>query len=165
MTASERLEVVVRQVRRSDIARLVTVLTPEVSFEQVSQRWREHRDGNRKMFVAALDEELAGTISIGGSGHRLPDSLRWFALDVGPAFRRRGVGTALIQAAEEEARHQGFQQVNLEVAVDNVDAIRLYEQLGYHRLADRVVDRWWRLSDDGSREEVEELSWLMVKRV
>ena len=165
MTAAERLEIVVRQVRQSDIAGLATALLPEVSFEQVSQRWREHRDGNRKMFVAALEEDLTGTISIGGSGRSLRDSLRWFALDVGLEFRRHGVGTALIQAAEEEARHQGFQQVNLEVAVDNVDAIRLYEQLGYHRLADRVVDRWWRLSDDGSREEVEELSWLMVKWV
>ncbi len=49
--------------------------------------------------------------------------------------------------------------------MDNFDAMRLYEQLGYRRLDGRVIDRWWRLADDGSREEVEDLSWLMVKSV
>lgn len=86
-----------------------------------------------------------------------------FALDVGQAFRRQGVGTALIEAVEEMARLAGLGNVNLEVAVDNAGALRLYERLGYHRTGEPVTDRWEQQADDGSSEQIEEVSWIMVR--
>jgi ribosomal protein S18 acetylase RimI-like enzyme len=65
--------------------------------------------------------------------------LRLFALDVGLRFRGRGIGTALIEAVERRARRQGLRGVNLEVGVDNGDAIRLYERLGYRRRGSPVA--------------------------
>ena len=147
------------------MAELVDVLKPEVSAEQVDRRWQEQRDGHRAVLIAELDGQVAGTASIGGHGHHLPNSLRLFALDVGPAFRRKGVGTALIDAVEGTAYRRGIESVNLEVSVENGDALRLYEQRGYQRLDSPVLMRWTRLADDGSSEQVEELSWVMTRRV
>ena len=147
------------------MAELADVLRPEVSVEQVDRRWQEQRDGHRAMLIAEVDGRIAGTVSIGGHSHRLPNSLRLFALDVGPAFRRKGVGAALIDAVEKMARRRGIQSVNLEVAVEKGDALRLYERRGYQRLGSPVPTRWTRLADDGSCEQVEDLSWTMTKRV
>ena len=47
--------------------------------------------------------------------------------------------------------------------MSNAGAVRLYERLGYSRLGEPVVDRWTRLADDGGSEQVEELSWVMVR--
>ena len=155
--------IVVRRAEAEDIAGLADALWPDVRRAQVEYRWEEHRDGYREVLVAKLDGRVVGTVSTSGHRHQMPDSLRMLALDVGPAFRGRGVGAALVRAVEEEARRRGLAQVNLEVAVSNVNAVRLYERLGYSRLGEPVVDRWTRLADDGGSEQVEELSWVMVR--
>jgi ribosomal protein S18 acetylase RimI-like enzyme len=78
--------------------------------------------------------------------------MRMFSLNVGAAFRRKGVGTALMEAVEQRARERGHQTVNLEVAVGNVDAVRLYKRRGYRCLRDGEV-------------VAGELSWIMLKSV
>jgi ribosomal protein S18 acetylase RimI-like enzyme len=45
--------------------------------------------------------------------------------------RRRGVASALTEAAEQEARARGFDRVRLTVSVDNDVAQTLYRRLGY----------------------------------
>ena len=49
---------------------------------------------------------------------------------VSPKSRGQGIASALIKAFEEEAKAQGL-QVALDVAVDNTNAITLYEHLGF----------------------------------
>ena len=117
------------------------------------------------MLIAKLDGQIVGTISIGSYGHQLPVSLRMFALDVGAKFRRRGVGTALVEAVEAIARRYGIQSVTLEVAGGNEGALSMYERLGYQRLGNPEIVRWNRLSDSGHDEKVEELSWVMIKQL
>ena len=155
----------IRRVRESDVNALAAILEPDVSAKQVNHRWQEDRDGYREMLVAELDGEVAGTVSSTHYHLQLSDSLRMLALDVGRAFRRQGVGTALIEAVEGKARGEGLRSVQLEVAVGNLAALRLYEKLGYCRLDEPVVNRWTRLTDDGICEQVEERSWVMVKKV
>ncbi len=48
-------------------------------------------------------------------------------LAVAPAFRRQGVGRALVEAAAAEASRRGARAMFLEVAEDNPAAIALYE--------------------------------------
>ena len=115
------------------------------------------------MFVAEFEGKQVGTISIGESRHYRMDSLRFLALDVGAADRRKGVGAALIVVAESEATRLGFKSVHCEVGTENSDAIRLYESLGYERRERPVVNQWWQFQDDGSRIMAEEPSWVMVK--
>jgi ribosomal protein S18 acetylase RimI-like enzyme len=52
-------------------------------------------------------------------------------LQVLEEHRNRGIGTALLLAAERAAAHRGREFVSLGVGVDNRDARRLYERLGY----------------------------------
>ena len=57
-----------------------------------------------------------------------------------------------MEKVEQQARGEGLQSVNLEVGVDNTDAVRLYERRGYERL--------------GNPEIVAgELSWIMIKAI
>ncbi|MFC4437393.1 MULTISPECIES: GNAT family N-acetyltransferase [Natrialbaceae] len=50
---------------------------------------------------------------------------------VDPAYRERGAGTALLEAAEGALREQGAEVVILEVMADNEAARRFYEQREY----------------------------------
>ncbi|MFI6738028.1 GNAT family N-acetyltransferase [Nonomuraea sp. NPDC050451] len=52
-------------------------------------------------------------------------------LEVVPWMRNRGIGTALLWAAEERLLADGHDQVALGVGLDNPDALRLYQRRGY----------------------------------
>ena len=56
-----------------------------------------------------------------------------YDLFVDPAVRQRGVGRALMQAAEKMARKSRASRIDLETAIDNYGAQALYESLGYER--------------------------------
>ncbi|HIH00524.1 TPA: GNAT family N-acetyltransferase [Thermoplasmata archaeon] len=47
------------------------------------------------------------------------------------SFRGKGLGRKLLEACEKEFRRRGVGRFMLEVAVDNQDAVRLYENSGY----------------------------------
>ena len=91
--------------------------------------------------------------------------MRLFALDVGQAFQRIGAGTAMVKAVEAIAAERGLDEVNLEVEIDNKDAIRLYRRLGYRIYGEPVMDRWNLLRDDGSSETIEVPVFVMVKKL
>ena len=126
-------------------------------------RFEESLDGYREILVAELDGYPVGTVSTGGHGFQRPGSLRLFALDVGEAFRGQGVGTALVNAVEAAAADRTLAEVNLEVAIGNEDAFRLYQRLGYKRLGKPVLYRWEQHLDDVGSRLVEEPSWVMIK--
>ena len=62
---------------------------------------------------------------------------------VHPGWRRKGIARKLVLAAVARAAHQGADRVILQVDTANVDAIRLYEQLGFETLTVRTT---WRRS-------------------
>ena len=155
----------IRPVEHTDVDALADILHPEVSKAQVRRRYDETLLGYREMLVAELDGRVVGTVSTGGWGFQRSDSLRMFALDVGKAFRNRGVGTVLINAVEAATISLHLKEVNLEVSVDNVNAIGLYERLGYRCLPEPVTDSWDVLDDQGNRQAVHALSWIMVKKI
>lgn len=142
----------IRAASKCDIAALIAALEPGIGAAQVSRRLEESRLGYREMLVAELNGQAVGTVSVGGRGFQIPGSLRLFALDVGEAYRNRGVATALVKAVETMAADRGLDKVNLEVAIDNENAIRLYERLGFRRHRNPVMDG-------------EAPSWVMVKEL
>ena len=148
-----------------DLESLADAHGPGISVAQIKRRLEESRKGFRTMLVAIKEGRSVGSVSIGGGRFRRRGSLRLFALDVGPAFRRNGVGTALINAVESIAAESDMEEVNLEVAIDNADAIRLYHRLGYRICGNAVMDCWTRLRDDGSGETIEVPVFVMVRKL
>ncbi len=55
-----------------------------------------------------------------------------------PQYRGQGIGTQTLAFAEDVCRSLGIQALHLEVDVENPDAQRLYNRVGYHR-HDRVL--------------------------
>ena len=58
-------------------------------------------------------------------------------IGITPEFRGLGLGTVLVQSALAGFRKIGLKFATLEVTANNLDAVRLYERLGFERL--RVV--------------------------
>jgi ribosomal-protein-alanine N-acetyltransferase len=65
-------------------------------------------------------------------------------IDVDPGTRRSGVGSALLQAAEDRLHAAGSHAVGLETAVDNVSALAFYKRHGYS-----VLRTWPRYYSNG----------------
>jgi aminoglycoside 6'-N-acetyltransferase I len=57
---------------------------------------------------------------------------------VDPDVRRRGVGAALVRAAEQWAKNQGFHEIGSDVAIDNRVSQLAHAALGYQEV-DRIV--------------------------
>ncbi len=153
----------VRPLLYSEIPALARVIWDGTSEAQIENRWREQEMGYREILVADVEGCLVGTVSIANS-ESPRHSLHLFALDVGPEWQGRGIGTAIIGHVLAEANRRGRRLVFLEVRVDN-RARRLYHRLGFRRVGPPFVNAWWRFGDDGSRERVEELSVRMNRRV
>jgi ribosomal-protein-alanine N-acetyltransferase len=54
-----------------------------------------------------------------------------YTLDVHPRYRRKGIGSRLIRALEEELQALGANAVRLEAAQENLQAVNLYRKAGY----------------------------------
>ena len=65
----------------------------------------------------------------------------WFvnALAVLAEEQRQGLGSQLMRAAEHQARTNGFEKMSIQVYEQNTGAVRLYERLGYTRVASDPV--------------------------
>lgn len=66
------------------------------------------------------------------------DEAEILTIGVQPQARRRGIGAALIAAAEVEARTRGATRLHLEVAEDNFPARNLYGDLGFQTVGKRA---------------------------
>jgi [ribosomal protein S18]-alanine N-acetyltransferase len=80
--------------------------------------------------LGAFDEEtgeLIGYLIVS----RYVDAWHVMNIAVNPAFRRRGIATALLERLFELTDDGGRRGYTLEVRVSNEAAIRLYEELGF----------------------------------
>jgi len=130
----------------------------------IESRYGEQADGKREVLVGQFDGRAVGNISL-NEHPDLPGMLHLFALDVASAYRRRGIGTALIEAVERQASRRRLDGVWLDVAIDNEDAMRLYERLGYSREGPTVVNHWSYVDGGGTQQNVEETCYRMFKRL
>jgi ribosomal-protein-alanine N-acetyltransferase len=105
-------------------------------------------------FVAWEDVEPAGLAFAFGVG----DEYEIAALGVVPAWRRTGIGTALLAGLCDEIRRRGGRSIVLEVAADNGAAQALYAAFGFVRIG-RRRDYYRR---PGRRVDAEVLRFTLV---
>ncbi len=83
--------------------------------------------------VARAGEAVAG-YALGG---RVLDQVELTSFAVAPAFRRHGVGRALLARLLDDLRSEGVQRLTLEVRASNAPAQALYRRLGLVREGER----------------------------
>ena len=117
----------------------VSFLHP-VTREKAAAFWRRVGDdvaaGRRALLVAADGEGVCGTVQLVlDLPENQPHRADLVKMLVHRRARRRGVGEALLRAAEAEARERGRTLLVLD-AVTGGDGARLYERLGWVRVGD-----------------------------
>ena len=122
---------VVREAVIGDLDAIAKLERDSFPRDQVSRRAFAYalRAPERPVIAVTIEGELAGYVLVAlRKGAR---SARIFSIAVDARFARRGVGTALLAAAEKYALRHDRQAVMLEVRYDNAPAIALYEKCGY----------------------------------
>jgi GNAT superfamily N-acetyltransferase len=96
-----------------------------------------------RLLLASVDGRAAGCVALRSLGDGSSEMKRMF---VYPEFRGRGVGKALAVRLIDEARSAGYRTMRLDTSVRQLEAITLYERLGftrigpYYELPDELVD-------------------------
>jgi RimJ/RimL family protein N-acetyltransferase len=88
---------------------------------------------NAAVYVAEEDGVIVGRLSIARDQHPASRHVADLGLMVAADHRRRGVGTALLEAAVEWARQAGVLKLELHVFPWNKAAIALYDRFGFVR--------------------------------
>lgn len=88
---------------------------------------------NAAVYVAEEGGVIVGRLSIARDQHPASRHVADLGLMVDAAHRRRGVGTALLEAAVDWARQAGVRKLELHVFPWNKAAIALYDRFGFVR--------------------------------
>lgn len=131
------------------------------------QAWKDVKRGRRMILVAEADGGHIGQIIIqlGANVPVLDDGVSTgylHAFRVRPVFRNQGVGTRLIQQAEEWLRKRRIERVAIAVDKANPEARRLYERLGFSVVGEDPGE-WTYLDDEGKERTVSEPSYILAK--
>ena len=92
-----------------------------------------HRSAHGAVFVAEAPEGLVARLSVARDPHPASHHVADLGLMVAQSHRRRGIGTALLDAAVDWGRHAGVRKLELHVFPWNDAALALYEAFGFQR--------------------------------
>ena len=104
---------------------------------------------NAAVYVAEERGHIVGRLSVARDQHPASRHVADLGLMVAAEHRRRGIGTALLEAAVEWARQAGVRKLELHVFPWNTGAIALYDRFGFvhegyrrghYRRGDEYVD-------------------------
>ena len=131
------------QIRRTtpaapEAARLIAALNaelmaafPEPGATHFSLSDRQVTPGEGAFLIAYLDDLAVGC----GAVRRLDESTAELKrMYVNPSVRGRGIGRALVESLEREARLLGVTRIVLETGTRLAPAIKLYESMGFVRI-------------------------------
>ncbi len=132
------LQQVYASTRREEVDQLVD-WTEQQKEDFLAQQFHAQHTFYQQQFAAAeylvvlLDGKPAGRLYI----DRRPDEIRLIDIALLPAFRGRGIGSALLKDLLDEGRRAG-KPVRIHVEQFN-PALRLYERLGFRKIGDTGV--------------------------
>jgi len=121
----------IRSATATDLDALVHLEAVSFNGDQLSRQSyrRLLRSESAQILVAEQEGRVCGSAVL--LFRRGLAAARLYSLAVAPAYRRQGIGHLLIQAAEKAALEHNRLVLRLEVRTDNIEAIRLYEALGF----------------------------------
>nr|WP_268760344.1 GNAT family N-acetyltransferase [Altererythrobacter sp. Root672] len=113
----------------------------DASADEVADRLGLMEAEGRVVLVAELGGAVVGclTTSVMRVLHRPAPVGRISMMVVDETVRSRGIGAALVRAAEEALAQQGCYMVEVTSNVRRADAHRFYERLGYQRTSVRLA--------------------------
>ncbi len=124
------------------LARLIGQLGYEVTPGKVAERLEAmHAEGRAVLLLAEIDNAVVGCLSTSVMHvlHRPAPVGRISMMVVEEAVRGRGIGTALVRAAEASLAAQGCYMIEVTSNVRRTEAHRFYERLGYERTSVRLA--------------------------
>jgi ribosomal-protein-alanine N-acetyltransferase len=125
-----------RHARAADVDRIVEI--EEEGFLHPWSRELIERELGHSWSQVLLAEDGAGGAVVGYVVFWLVhDEVHVLNVASALAARRRGIGRALMEAAEEEGRRRGARLATLEVRRSNFPAISLYRAMGYRQVGIR----------------------------
>lgn len=125
----------VRRAELSDLDDLVALEESSFATDRLSRaQYRRHLDSEtaQVLVASANHRRFLGTAVV--FFRKGTQVARLYSIATHAQARGKGVGSALLQAAEDLARRRHCTALRLEVRTDNETAIRLYERLGYVRI-------------------------------
>ncbi len=127
------MELVIEDASIRDLDRLYEIesacfLEEAFSKAQIAQLLKDY---NSISLVARVGEDIVGFLISTVYADRKALHGHVLTIEVLPAYRRSGVGKALLDEVENIFRQKGVKSLTLEVREDNVAAIGLYRKLGY----------------------------------
>ena len=125
-----------------ELARLFTELDHPATEDEVRQRWTAwHAAGNVGLVVDGSDGELLGAATLHQTIvlHRPKPIGRISALVVDARYRSKGIGRAIVDAAEQMFRDDGCGSVEVTSHMRRTDAHAFYVRLGYELTSARFV--------------------------
>jgi ribosomal protein S18 acetylase RimI-like enzyme len=125
----------VRRAELSDLDDLVALEEQSFAGDRLSRaQYRRHLDSESALVLVASANHrrfLGTAVVFFRKGSQVA---RLYSIATHAEARGKGVGSALMEAAEQAARRRRCTALRLEVRTDNEGAIRLYERLGYARI-------------------------------
>jgi GNAT superfamily N-acetyltransferase len=138
-TSSSQLPILIRAVATSDIPTLASVihaayveyegrLTPPSGAHKETSGTLAAKLAHGEGAIAWQGDNAAGSVLYEPRG----ESMYLGRLAVPPQYRRRGIGTLLVNYVEEQARARGHKLITLGVRLQLPENTAFYTKLGYH---------------------------------
>ena len=168
------LSISIRPAEEDEVAVLQAIFSPNDFAGHHAQRFSVQAEGKGVYLVAWHEGEPVGHFLLHWEGPETDTSEHYPYptpyLEAGgtkAAYRRRGVATGLIRAAEALVRDRGIASIGLAVgSSDNPDARRIYTRLGYRDWGKGEFLVSWGIRNAGGEEGIDsEVCIYMFKQL
>ena len=169
ITLSIQLPILIRQVKKHDLPNLEWNGQFTHYRNLFRRNFREQEEGKRILLIADSNGIPIARLFIlfKSQDTDIADGKvrgYLYSFYVMEAFRKHGIGTRLIQAAENILRERNFKIATIAVSKTNIDALRLYQHLGYEEFGESS-GKWQYRDHRGRLKKVNDPCWLLEKNL
>lgn len=163
------LQVTIRQLRKDDLRKLEWYGQFTHYRRLFLRSYQGQRKGSRHLLVATVNDFPIGRLFIQFSSPRRnlsDEQMRGYlySFHLMEMFRGKGIGTHLIDRAENILRQHHFDCSTIAVAQTNEGARRLYQRRGYD-IVEEDEGKWNYYDHRGQLQNVHEPCWLLEKHL